>query len=247
MNKSNCDNHHERTMALIARAQQGDRQAEGMLIEENMALVHSVAKRFRDRGVEYEDIFQMGCVGFLKAVKRFDASYNVCFSTYAVPMIMGEIRRTLRDDGMVKVSRSIRETAKTIMHTQETLQCMLGRSPTLQEVADHCGLKPEEISFYLESLVQPLSIDEPLPGDGGAALRQGDHMPGLENQEETTLNHILIRQAMGQLPPREKRIIYLRYFKDQTQNEIASTLGVSQVQISRLEKKILKKMRYSMM
>lgn len=244
MNKSKSDS-HERTMALIARAQGGDREAEEALIRENMALVHSVAKRFRDRGVEYEDIFQMGCVGFLKAVKRFDTGYNVCFSTYAVPMIMGEIRRTLRDDGMVKVSRSIREAAKAIMQAQEALNTQLGRSPTLQEVAGACGMRPEEIGFYLESLVQPLSIDEPVPGDDGGSLRQADHMPGIENQEEMALDHILIKQAMGELPPREKKIIYLRYFKDHTQNEIAAIMGVSQVQISRLEKKILKKMRCS--
>lgn len=240
------DLQHEHTMALIRRAQQGDREAEEILLKENMALIHSVAKRFRDQGIDYDDIFQMGCMGFIKSVKRFDMSYNVRFSTYAVPMIMGEIRRILRDGGMVKVSRSIREMARKIMRVQEELQTRLGRSPSVTEVACRCGIRPEDVAFYLEALVDPISMDEPIAGkDGGQEIHQLDHIAGQQDQEEKTLDSIVIKEAFAKLPPRERKIIYLRYYKGRTQHEIATIMGVSQVQISRLEKKILTKMRSS--
>lgn len=237
---------HRRTMELILQAQQGDKQAEETLLNENMALIHSVAKRFRDQGVDYDDIFQMGCMGFIKSIKRFDMSYNVRFSTYAVPMIMGEIRRILRDDGMVKVSRSIREMARRIMQVQEEMQSDLGRSPSVMEVAHRCGIRPDEVAFYLESLVDPISVDEPVTGkDGNQEVQQLDHIAGQQDQEDQTLDSIVIKEAFAKLQPREQKIIYLRYYKGRTQHEIARIMGVSQVQISRLEKKILTKMRSS--
>jgi len=236
----------EDTKRLLTRAQQGDRAAQEQLVQNNLALVHSVARRFRDRGLEYEDIFQIGCVGLVKAIQRFDPSFSVQFSTYAVPMIMGEIRRTLRDDGAVKVPRSVKEKAIEIMREQERMRLKLQRTPTIAELAQQCGVQPEEISFYLESFTQPLSIDQPFSDGDDRSGSPLDRLEDTKTGEAAAVEHVMISQAIAQLPPRERKIIYLRYYQDKTQNEIARIMGISQVQISRLESRILKKMRTAM-
>lgn len=235
-----------RIRALIRTAQDGDRNAERTLVEENAALIHSVVRRFCDRGVDYDDLYQMGCLGFVKAVRNFNLDYDVRFSTYAVPMMMGEIRRFLRDDGTVKVSRTIKEQARRVMAVQEALLRELGREPTLEEIAEQSGVPSEEVSFVLESLVAPMSLDGAYEGDGDNTLRPMDQLSDPGSQPERIDNQVMVRDMLVKLSERERRIIYLRYFMDRTQSEIAQDIGVSQVQISRLENKILKKLRQMM-
>ena len=231
------------TMELLRRARAGDREAEESLIRDNMALVHSVAKRFRDRGADYEDIFQIGCVGFVKAVKNFDMSYNVCFSTYAVPMIMGEIRRFLRDDGPMKISRSIKEKARLLMAAQERLGEALQREPTVGEIALESGVPVEEISYIMEAMTPISSIDEELNPGSDNPIKTIDRVPDDSHHPDMQIDRILIKEMLSTLEPRERQIIVMRYFQEKTQSEIAEAIGVSQVQISRLESKILGKMR----
>ncbi len=231
------------TLDLLLRARAGDAAAEEQLIRENLALVHSVAKRFRDRGAEYEDLFQIGCVGFVKAIKNFDMSYNVCFSTYAVPMIMGEIRRFLRDDGPMKVSRSIKEKARTLMAAQERLFTRLQREPTSGEIAEEAGIPAEELAYVMEAMNPISSIEEELNPGAENPVRTIDRVQDDSGRPDTHIDRILVKELLGSLEPRERQIILLRYFQEKTQSEIAATIGVSQVQISRLESKILAKLR----
>jgi RNA polymerase sporulation-specific sigma factor len=231
------------TIELLKRARTGDMQAEEQLIRDNMALVHSVAKRFRDRGADYEDLFQIGCVGFVKAIKNFDMSYNVCFSTYAVPMIMGEIRRFLRDDGPMKISRSIKEKARLLLTVQERLSERLQREPTAGEIATEAGIAAEEISYILEAMNPIASIDEEMNPGAENPIKTVDRLPDDSNHPDTQIDKLLVKELLSTLEPRERQIIIMRYFQEKTQSEIADAIGVSQVQISRLEGKILIKMR----
>lgn len=234
---------YRNTVELLKRARAGDEGAEEQLIRDNMALVHSVAKRFRERGADYEDLFQIGCVGFVKAVKNFDLSYNVCFSTYAVPMIMGEIRRFLRDDGPMKISRSIKEKARMLLSVQERLSERLQREPTAGEIAAEAGIAPEEIAYILEAMNPIASIDEELNPGSENPVKTIDRVPDDTSHPDNQIDKILVKELLSTLEPRERQIIVMRYFQEKTQSEIAAAIGVSQVQISRLEGKILVKMR----
>lgn len=224
---------------LIARAQAGDRQASEDLITENSALVWSVARRFTGRGAELEDLYQLGCLGFLKAVEGFDLEYGTQFSTYAVPKISGEIRRFLRDDGAVKVSRTIKEQAATIKSARADLTAAFGREPTISEISDRTGFTLEEIALAENATAATQSIDRE-KGEDGFSLE--DVLTDTES-EERLVERISLKQAIGRLPERERTVVQLRYFHGLTQDRVAKVLQVSQVQVSRIEKKALGNLR----
>ena len=228
-----------RTEELIALAQQGDEAAGETLITENAALVWSVARRFLGRGVEADDLYQLGCLGFIKAVEGFDTNFGTQFSTYAVPKITGEIRRFLRDDGAVKVSRSIKEQAGTIKTVRSSLTVQLGREPTLQEIAEQTGFTPEEIALAENATASTESIYREV-GEDGFSLE--DVLTDTES-EERIVEKIALRQAINKLPERESMVIRLRYFHGLTQDRTSKVMQVSQVQVSRIEKKALQKLR----
>ncbi|MDD6045394.1 MAG: SigF/SigG family RNA polymerase sporulation sigma factor [Clostridia bacterium] len=233
---------YQRTMELIPLARAGDGEAMEELVRCNMALVRSIVKKYVNRGVEYEDLYQIGSMGLIKAVKNFDSSYNVRFSTYAVPMIAGEIKRYLRDDGMIKVSRSLKELAGRVTTAQSELSSKLGRDPGIRELAEYMGEDPEEISLAMDASRPHISIYEPVYGEDGDALVM-DKLTGCANGDDEALDRVLLQQLMSILEPRERKIIMLRYFRDKTQSEIAASMGISQVQVSRLESRIMKKLR----
>ena len=233
---------YERTMELIPLAKGGDVEAMDELVRCNMALVRSIVKKYVNRGVEYDDLYQIGSMGLVKAVKNFDPAYNVRFSTYAVPMIAGEIKRYLRDDGMIKVSRSLKELAGKAAAAQVELSSSLGRDPGIQELAEYMGENPEDISMAMDASRPHISIYEPVYGDEGDALVM-DKLTGSGDGDDDALDRILLQQLMSILEPREQKIIMLRYFRDKTQSEIAASMGISQVQVSRLESRIMKKLR----
>ena len=220
---------------LIERAQQGDKAASEQLVTENSGLIWSVAKRFIGRGTEAEDLYQLGCVGFLKAVEGFDLCFGTQFSTYAVPKISGEIRRFLRDDGAVKVSRGIKERAATIKSTRNALTLALGREPTVAEISRQTGFSPEDIALAETATAATESIQREA-GEDGFCLE--DILTDTES-EERMVEKIALRQAIETLPERERMVIQLRYFHSLTQQRVAKILEVSQVQISRIEKKAL--------
>lgn len=233
---------HSETLELLRRARNDDAEAEERLVLTNTALVKSIVKKYLGRGVEYEDLLQIGSVGLLKAIKNYDESYNVRFSTYAVPMIAGEIKRFLRDDGMIKVSRSLKELSTKAAAAQELLNRKLGRDPCIREIAAEIGAEPEEVSMALEAARPCQSIDEPVFDDGSETSLL-DRISEKKTDESIVLNRILLKELLAYLEPRERQLIILRYFQDKTQGEIARLMGVSQVQISRLESRILKKLR----
>lgn len=225
---------------LIEAAQANDEEAKKVLIERNMGLIRHILKRFTGRGYDMEDLFQIGCIGMLKAIERFDLSLGLCFSTYAVPMIAGEIRRFLRDDGMIKVSRSIKEDAYKVSMARQELENGLHREPTIGELAQHTGLSTEEIVMTMEAGARVESIYsedyyEEGENPGGAYYEDSEKNP--------VLDRILIHQLIESLEESDRRLIWLRYFQEKTQVETAGILGISQVQVSRLEKKILCRMR----
>ena len=224
-----------RTEELIALSQSGDREAGETLIRENSGLIWSVAKRFIGRGTESEDLYQLGCLGFLKAVEGFDLNFGTQFSTYAVPKIAGEIRRFLRDDGAIKVSRSLKERSASIRILRTRLSSALGREPTLKELSDHLGLTPEEIAMAETATMEVESIHREC-GEEGFTL---ENILSDTESEERMLEKIALRQAISELPEREKSVISLRYFHGLTQDRTAKVLGVSQVQVSRIEKKAI--------
>ena len=220
---------------LIRRRQAGDNEAADLLVAENAGLIWSVAKRFLGRGADAEDLYQLGCLGFLKAVDGFDPEFGTQFSTYAVPKISGEIRRFLRDDGAIKVSRSIKERSATIRQIRARLSSALGREPTLRELSDHTGYTPEEIAAAEAAVMEVESIHREC-GEEGFTL---ENILTDTESEERLLEKIALRQAISELPEREKTVIQLRYFHGLTQDRIAKVLGVSQVQVSRIEKKAI--------
>lgn len=235
----------EETFALIERSHHGDKEAREQLVEENMGLVWSVVKRFTGRGTDMEDLFQIGAMGLLKAIDKFDTSFEVKFSTYAVPMIAGEIKRFLRDDGIVKVSRTLKENCWKIKRETELFRQKTGREPTLEELSAVTELPREEIAMALESSAEVESIYKTIPQKDGSEVCLLDRM---ENQNQGNgmqqlLNRVVLEQLLLELPDTDRRLIIMRYMQDKTQSEVARVLGVSQVQISRLEKKILKQMR----
>lgn len=230
----------EETTNLLHRVQRGDENAKTVLVSRNLALVKSVVKKYLGRGVEYDDLYQLGCMGLVKAITNFDLRYEVRFSTYAVPMIAGEIKRFLRDDGMVKVSRSLKELAVRAMAVQDRLQKQGFPEPGVMEIARELDVTPEELALALEAGRPCVSLNEPVYEDDGAE-RQELVEDGV--QEAALVDRLLLKELLEQLEPRERQIIILRYFRDKTQTEIAGMLGVSQVQVSRLESRILKKLR----
>ena len=227
------------TEELIRRAQAGDRQATERLVTENAGLIWSVAKRFLGRGAEAEDLYQLGCLGFLKAVEGFDLSFGTQFSTYAVPKISGEIRRFLRDDGAIKVSRSLKERSVAVRSARSLLGSALGREPSIQELSDHLGISPEDIAQAEAATREVESIHREC-GEEGFTL---ENILTDTESEERMLEKIALRQAVAELPEREKTVIALRYFHALTQDRVAKVLGVSQVQVSRIEKKAIGMLR----
>ena len=215
------------------------------MFEENTGLIYSVAKRFLGRGVEMEDLFQIGSIGLLKAVDKFDLSYDVKFSTYAVPMILGEIKRYLRDDGILKVSRSLKENHYRVYQVREALTRRLEREPTVEEMATEMGISTEELVMTMESGAEVESLHKTIYQGEGTEISLMDKIPEQDNRQEKALNRIFLEEMLGSLEAKERKLIYMRYFQDMTQTEIARELGISQVQVSRLEKRILKSLQRS--
>ncbi|MDY2812988.1 MAG: SigF/SigG family RNA polymerase sporulation sigma factor, partial [Dorea sp.] len=228
----------DHTIALIQRSHEGDEEAREQLVKENTGLVWCIVKRFYNRGAEAEDLFQIGNIGLLKAIDKFDLSYDVKFSTYAVPMISGEIKRFLRDDGMIKVSRSLKELAYKAYLCQEKLQEQWGRDPTITELAEQLGVEREELTMAMEASGDIESLHKPIYQKEGQEIRLMDKLPQKEEGEDKILNHMLLKQLLEHLDKEERQLIYLRYFANQTQSQVGKEMGISQVQVSRLEKKI---------
>ena len=228
---------------LLEQSQAGDRFAREAMIKNNMGLVWSIVRRFNNRGYEQEDLFQIGSIGLMKAIDKFDASFSVKFSTYAVPMITGEIRRFLRDDGMMKVSRSLKESGAKMKQAREKLQAELGREPTLLELSEETGMPREEIVMALEANGEVESIYKNTGASEGKEICLADRLPQEKDSHEMLLNHMVLEQLLQELGENERHLIELRYFKERTQSQIAQEMGISQVQVSRMEKKILLEMR----
>lgn len=226
---------------LIKQSQSGDQGARDRIVQKNMRLVWSVVQRFLNRGYEPDDLFQIGCIGLLKSVDKFDLSYDVKFSTYAVPMIIGEIQRFIRDDGTVKVSRSLKEMGNKIRKAKDELSKTLGRIPTVTELSEFLEISPEDIILAQEASRIPSSIHETVYENDGDPITLLDQID--DGNEGKWFDKIALKEAICELDERERLIVYLRYYKDQTQSEVAARLGISQVQVSRLEKKILQQMK----
>ena len=227
---------------LLARAHAGDTAARERMVEGNLRLVLSVVQRFAQRGENLDDLFQVGCIGLIKAIDNFDPAQPVRFSTYGVPMIIGEIRRFLRDNNALRVSRSLRDTAYRAMQCREALEKQLGREPTMDEIAQSAGLTRREVTAALESEVEPLSLEEPVYTDGGDAMYVIDQVRDPDG-EDSWISGLQFRQTVAGLSPREKKIMELRYLQGKTQMEVAHEIGISQAQVSRLEKGALNQFR----
>lgn len=234
---------NEEVRELILKSQQGDKEARDLIVEKNVRLVWSVVQRFLNRGYDSEDLFQIGSIGLIKSIDKFDLSYDVRFSTYAVPMIIGEIQRFIRDDGTIKVSRTIKELGNKIRIKKEELTKILGRSPTVQEVAEALDVSPEEVAEAQEAVQYPHSIHETVYENGGEPITLLDQ---IAEEDTQWFDKFTLEDTIQSLTERERLIVYLRYYKDKTQSEVAKRLGISQVQVSRLEKKILEEMKEMM-
>ncbi len=233
----------DHTIALIRKSHEGDEKAREQLVEENVGLIWCVVKRFYGRGTDTEDLFQLGSIGLLKAIDKFDTSYDVKFSTYAVPMISGEIKRFLRDDGIIKVSRSLKELSYRTYQAREKLIEKLGREPTMDELAQIMQVDKEEIAQALEAGSEVESIYKPVMQKGGNEIPLLDKLEETDGQEEKILDRMLLAQLLATLNKEERRLIYLRYFQDKTQSEVGKIMGTSQVQVSRMEKRIMERLR----
>ena len=234
---------NERMRELFPLVHGGDKTAREEFIRGNLRLVLSVIQRFSNRGEHVDDLFQVGCIGLMKALDNFDTSQNVRFSTYAVPMIIGEIRRYLRDNNAIRVSRSMRDTAYKALQARDRLQAANGREPTVTEIAQEMQIPREDVVFALESIQDPVSLFEPVYNDGGDALYIMDQVRDEKTRDEAWVEEIAIKEAMQRLTDREKRILRLRFYEGRTQMEVASEIGISQAQVSRLEKNALLHMR----
>ena len=233
----------DHTLELIVRAQDGDEEAKNQLVHENMGLVWSLVRRFSGRGYEMDDLFQIGCIGLLKSIDKFDLSFNVKFSTYAVPMIVGEIKRFLRDDGMIKVSRSLKETAYKARVLKDELIRELNREPTISELAAGLDMAVEDVVEALESSVDVESLSAVVYQGDGKPVTLSDKIDESPTQQNNLVDKLLLTEVIDRLLPIERQLIMMRYFEDHTQTEIAEALHISQVQVSRIEKRILKKMK----
>lgn len=229
-------------LELLGRIKEGDMRAREELINGNLRLVLSVIQRFTNRGENPDDLFQVGCIGLIKAIDNFNVDLGVRFSTYSVPMIIGEIRRYLRDNNSVRVSRSMRDTAYHAMQVKERLFLESGQEPTVEEIAKELGAKREDVVLALEAIVEPVSLYEPIYNDGGDTIYVMDQI-GDQNDDRNWLNEIELREEMKKLSPREKKILHMRFMQGKTQMEVASEVGISQAQVSRLEKGALKRIK----
>lgn len=232
---------HEETMELIARSQQGDEQATTVLLTENAPLLKSIIKRYLGKHVEYDDLYQIANIGLLKSIKNFSYEHNVRFSTYAVPMILGEIKRYMRDDGYLKVSRSLKSLSAKISRYVDEQVKNGNDNPTVEEIAEHFGIEPTEVVFAMDATRMPVSLYETSSDRDGKQTELIERLP--TDQDKQMMDKLILKDMLGKLSPREQKIVVLRYFRDMTQGEIALKLGVSQVQISRLENKILQKLK----
>ena len=234
---------YEDNSKLIPLAQNGDSEAMNKLIEMNLPLVSSISKKFLNRGYEYEDIFQVGSIGLVKAIKNFNKAFDVKFSTYAVPMIIGEIKRFLRDDGMIKVSRTVKILAKKIHFDKQDLVKKLNREPTIEELSKYTGIDQEELIFAMESSASMHYLYDTIHQEDGAPVLLIDKLSEEAEENIDLVNKIALKEAIKELDNKSRQVIMLRYFKDKTQNQVAKMQGISQVQVSRIEKKVLLAMR----
>ena len=234
---------NDETMALLRQAKEGDQEARRELIEGNLRLVLSVIQRFASRGENADDLFQVGCVGLIKAIDNFDINQPVRFSTYGVPMIIGEIRRYLRDNSAIRVSRSMRDTAYRVLQVRDRYMAEHQREPTVEQIAKELDIPREDVVFAMDAIVDPVSLYEPVYSDGGDPLTVMDQVRDTKNTDEQWLEHIALRDAMGRLGEREKQILAMRFHDGKTQMEVAREIGISQAQVSRLEKNALGSIR----
>ena len=233
----------DETRELLKLTKEGDQDAREKIVLDNMGLIWSVVKRFTGRGHEPEDLFQIGSIGLLKAVDKFDLSYDVKFSTYAVPMIIGEIRRYLRDNNSIRVSRSLRDTAYKAIYAKENYVKRNLKEPTINEIAEEIGIEKEDIVYALDAIQSPVSLYEPVYTEGGDTLYVMDQISDKKNREENWIEDLSLKEAMKRLDDREKHIIEMRFYEGKTQMEVAQEIGISQAQVSRLEKHALKNMK----
>ena len=227
---------NEETMALLRRTKEGDQAARQELIEGNLRLVLSVIQRFSSRGENADDLFQVGCVGLIKAIDNFDINQPVRFSTYGVPMIIGEIRRYLRDNSAIRVSRSMRDTAYRVLQVRDRYLAEHQKEPTVEQIAQELEIPREEVVFAMDAIVDPVSLYEPVYSDGGDAICVMDQVRDTKNTDEDWTDRIALKEAMKRLDPRERRILSLRFYEGKTQMEVSAEVGISQAQVSRLEK-----------
>ena len=236
----------EETQALLVRAKAGDKQAREELISGNLRLVLSVIQRFSNRGENADDLFQVGCIGLIKAIDHFDTQLGVKFSTYGVPMIVGEIRRYLRDNSTMRVSRAMRDTAYKVLQAKEAYMAKHQREPTVEEIARLLDLKREEVVFALDAILEPVSLYEPVYSDSGDTVCVMDQVKDSRNTDEMWLERIALKEAVSHLSERERKILSMRFFQGKTQMEVSGEIGISQAQVSRLEKNALRQIRKEM-
>lgn len=243
--KENNNFDSNRTIELLLKAQDGDKEAQEEFVNENLGLVKSLISRFSNRGYDKDDIFQLGCIGLVKAIHKFDPSYGVRFSTYAVPMIIGEIKRFLRDDGIIKVSRNLKQIASKVRITKDMLMVKHGREITISEIAEELNMEKETVVMALEANIYPDYLHDVIHQNDGSPIHLIDKVSEDNSNDEgkRLIDNLSIKEALQKLKPRERQIIVMRYFQDKTQSEIASLMSISQVQVSRIEKKVLGHMR----
>ena len=237
---------NEETVALLKRTKEGDMAAREELIAGILRLVLSVIQKFSNRGENVDDLFQVGCIGLIKAIDNFNTDLDVRFSTYGVPMIVGEIRRYLRDNSSMRVSRSMRDTAYKVLQAKEKFMAEHQREPTMEEIAKILGLKREDVVFAMDAIMDPVSLYEPVYSDGGDAICVMDQVKDSKNTDESWLEHIALKEAISHLSDRERHILSLRFFEGRTQMEVSAEIGISQAQVSRLEKNAIWKIRKSL-
>ena len=234
---------HSENEELLKLAKSGDKKAEDLLFENNLPLVASLSKKFLGRGYDYDDIYQIGSLGLLKAIKNFNSAYKVKFSTYAVPMILGEIKRFLRDDGIIKISRNIKGISRKIMFKKDELAKELNREPTVQELAEYTNLSTEDIILAIDSCANTQYLYDIVHQDDGSPILLIDKLGEIPSDDSGLINRLVLKELINRLDDRSRQIITLRYFKDKTQIQVSNMLGISQVQVSRMEKKVLKKLK----
>ena len=234
---------NEETQELLRRSKAGDKQAREELIQGNLRLVLSVIHKFSNRGENVDDLFQVGCIGLIKAIDNFNTDLDVRFSTYGVPMIVGEIRRYLRDNSTIRVSRAMRDTAYKVLQAKEAYMAKHQKEPTVEEIAQILGIKREDVVFALDAILDPVSLYEPIYSDSGDTVCVMDQVKDSKNTDEMWLEHIALREAVSHLTEREQKILAMRFYQSKTQMEVSEEIGISQAQVSRLEKSALNRMK----